>query len=69
MASGLIRTALPFVPYVPLNVLQPDDPPTLAMPKTTLSGVPASAAFTVDGGTRYESTSHRPRRGLFGAAS
>ena len=40
----------PFVPYVPLNVLQPALPPMATMPNATSSSVPGRMPFTVLGG-------------------
>jgi hypothetical protein len=46
-----MRRTLPLVPYVPLNVLQPAEPPTLAIPNVTLSSVPSTRLVTVLEGT------------------
>ena len=52
VASWPIRTTLPFVPYVPLNWLQPANPATLPIPNTTSSWVPGRTATTDARGVR-----------------
>ena len=69
VATRLIRTNRPFVPYVPVYELQPLEPPTLAMPKTAVISVPSSSALTVPGAVSNKSTSQVPSIGLRGAAS
>ena len=69
VASAPMRMMLPFVPYVPLNELQPAKPPTLASPNATSMSVPAITDVTAPAPLLNAVTCHSPRTGFRGAAS